>query len=86
LNEFEFALFKDQAKYIRIFTPTNEFIKANYNTFNYSLALNPRQAINLSKAKGLTKFISKINLQSSLQIQKKEISDGNIQLNPLFLP
>ncbi len=84
LNEFELALFRDQAKYIRIFTPTNDFIKANYNTFNYSLALNPRQVINLSKAKGLTKFISKINLQSSLQIQKKEISDGNIQLNPFI--
>ena len=45
LNEFELAAFPDQAKFIRIFTPTNEFVKANYNTFNYSLTLNPRAAM-----------------------------------------
>jgi hypothetical protein len=82
LNEFEVALFRDQAKYIRIFTPTNEFVKANYNTFNYSFSLNPRAAIDLTKARGFTKFISRVNLQSSLQTSKKEISRGNLQLNP----
>lgn len=82
LNEFEVAVFSDQKKYIRIFTPTNEFVKANYNTFNYSVALNPRAVINLSTARGLTKLASRINLQSSLQINKKELSRGNIQLNP----
>ena len=46
LNEFELAAFPDQAKFLRIFTPTNEFIKANYITFNYSLNLNPRSLLN----------------------------------------
>lgn len=86
LNEFEVALFQDQAKYIRIFTPTNEFIKANYNTFNYSIAFNPRAVINVSSAKGLPKFFSKINIQSSLQINKKELAKGVVQFNPFARP
>ncbi|HYE54527.1 MAG TPA: hypothetical protein VD996_06775 [Chitinophagaceae bacterium] len=82
LNEFEIAVFQDQAKYIRIFTPTNEFIKANYNTFNYSVGLNPRAYINLATAGSFAKFIAKFNLQSSLQISKKEISTGIVEFNP----
>ncbi len=86
LNEFEIALFQDQAKYIRIFTPTNQFVKANYNTFNYSIALNPRSVIDVTKAKSLSKFISKINLQSALQINKKEEAKGLVQFDPFKSP
>ena len=86
LNEFEVALFQDQAKYIRIFTPTNEFIKANYNTFNYSLAVNPRSAIDVTKAKAVSRLLSKINLQSALQINKKEAAKGIVQFNPFRSP
>jgi len=82
LNEFELALFPDQAKFIRIFTPTNEFVKANYTSFNYSVSLNPRAVINLTEAPKLSKFIARINLQSSLQISKKENADGSIEFNP----
>jgi hypothetical protein len=84
LNEFEIAQFQDQGEYIRIFTPSNEFIKANYNTFNYSFNLNPRAAIDVYKAKGIEKLLAKMNLQSSLQIIKKEIAHGLIQLNPFI--
>ena len=86
LNEFEVALFQDQAKYIRIFTPTNEFVKANYNTFNYSVSFNPRAIVNTSSAKGLPLFFSKVNLQSSLQINKKELAKGIVQFNPFARP
>jgi len=68
------------------FTPTNEFIKANYNTFNYSVNINPRAAINTRTAGSAEKFISKINLQSSLQIAKKEIAGSIVQLNPFKTP
>ncbi len=86
LNEFEVALFQDQAKYIRIFTPTNEFIKANYNTFNYSININPRAVINSRSASNTKKFIARLNLQSSLQIAKKELAGSIVQLNPFKTP
>ncbi|MEP6746483.1 MAG: hypothetical protein ABJB86_02085 [Bacteroidota bacterium] len=86
LNEFELAQFQDQAKYIKIFTPSNEFIKANYNTFNYSININPRAVIDARKSHGIKQFVGRLNFQSSLQIAKKEIASGIVQLNPFKLP
>jgi hypothetical protein len=86
LNEFEVALFQDQAKYIRVYTPTNDFVKANYNTLNYSVSFNPRAAIDLANARKMAKFFSRINLQSSLQINKKEMARGLVQFDPFKSP
>lgn len=82
LNEFEISLFQDQAKFIRLFTPTNEFVKANYTTFNYSLRLNPRAVLNSTDLKGMKKFISRINIQTSLQVTKKSIAKGETEFSP----
>lgn len=78
LNEFEIALFQDQAKYIRVYTPTNEYIKASYTQFNYSISLNPRALAGVNRKNLLTRF----NFQSSLQTGKKQLSTGNPQFNP----
>jgi hypothetical protein len=85
LNEFELSQFHDQAKYIRIFTPTNEFIKANYLQFNYSIVINPRSMIDAAKANGFQKFLARLYLQSALQVYKKE-SSGKLQFNPFAVP
>ena len=82
LNEFEIALYPDQAKYIRIFTPTNQFVKANYTQFNYSLTLNPRALSAKIKNKKIGAFITRFTLQSSLQTGKKVLSNGAPQVNP----
>lgn len=82
LNEFELAAFPDQAKFIRIFTPTNDFIKANYITFNYSFTINPRSVYNAQNIKGIGNIISRLNFQTSLQINKKSLSTGSFEFNP----
>ena len=81
LNEFEVAIFPDQAKYIRIFTPTNRFVKATYNTFNYNLGINPR-AIWMREKSGWKAWAAKFNLQTALQTNRKQVNDGNFQFNP----
>jgi hypothetical protein len=82
LNEFELAAFPDQAKFIRILTPTNEFIKANYVTLNYSFNINPRAILNSADLKGFKKLISRFNLLTSMQISKKSVAQGSFEFNP----
>ncbi len=82
LNEFEVAIYPDQRKFIRVFTPTNEFIKANYITFNYRFDISPRALLNKPDLKGLRKLVSKINLLTSFQTTKKSVAKGSFEFNP----
>jgi hypothetical protein len=82
LNEFELAAFQDQAKFIRILTPTNQFIKANYVTLNYSFNISPRAILNSGDLKGFAKFISRFNILTSFQTNKKSVAKGSFEFNP----
>jgi hypothetical protein len=82
LNEFEEALYPDQRKYIRIFTPGNEYVKANYLQFNYAVDLDPKVFLKNKNDKGLRKVLSKVNTNSSLQLSKKNISVNDFSFNP----
>ena len=53
LNEFEIAAFQDQANYIKVYTPTNDYIKTYSNLFSEVLNINP--AMIWSNEKGLKK-------------------------------
>jgi hypothetical protein len=81
LNEFETALFPDQARFVRIFVPTNQFVKANYSTLNYSFNLNPK-AIMRDNATGFRNFLSRVSWLTSMQKTKKSVSKSNFQLDP----
>jgi len=79
LNEFVIALFADQAKYIRVYTPSSQYVKANYTQLNYSITLSPRSLIKNSANKN---FIGRFNLQSAMQTFKKAISSGKLLFSP----
>ena len=84
LNEFEVALFQDQAKFIRVFIPTNQFTKANYIALNYSFSINPRAVLKGAELKGIKDFISRFSLQTSMQKNRKSLSDGDFDYSDLF--
>lgn len=78
LNEFEPAQFPDQARWIRIFIPTNDYIKANYTTLNYSFQFTPRNLFGNEKGR----FIKRFTWQTALQKTKKGIAKGDVDFNP----
>lgn len=85
ISEFVPAQFQDQAQYIRVYTPTNEYIKANYNTFNYSIAVNPRMLVT-PKSKAMTRFLGRFMYQSSLQLTQKQQASGLVEYDPFKAP
>lgn len=81
INEFEVAAFPDQAKYIKLFLPTNEFIKSNQIELNQTLRLQAPSSWN-SKAKW-KQFLTRFNTISLLKIDRK-MTDNRFQavINP----
>jgi len=80
LEEFEIAVFADQAKYIRVFLPNQVFVKTHQNRFSQSLTLNPAQWQNEN---GLKKALSHFYNQTSFLVDRKIKREfDNFDLNP----
>lgn len=69
LNEFETAAYSDQATYIRVFTPSNRYVKTYTNQFSQSLMLQPERVF--SGKKGFLKFLSHFSNQTQFRIARK---------------
>ena len=69
LNEFEIAQYVDQASYIRVFTPSNEYVKTYSNEFNQSVFWKPERL--WASKKGALKLVSHFSDQLSIRIKTK---------------
>lgn len=84
IDEFDIAVFQDQANYIRVYTPTNEMIKTFSTQFNQVLNLRPIKAWN--NEHGLKKFITKFSDQFAYRINRKTTYDDFMKnINPFYL-
>lgn len=83
LNEFELANFGYEADYLRIFVPSNQYVRTFNNQFSTSLDLRP--AVLWADAKGFKKFIGKFSDLASLRVDRKTgSSDLGEALNPFL--
>lgn len=82
VNEFEIAQFADQQRYIRIYTPTNQYVKVLQNQFSMSLSIRPSSLFRSPKS-ALTKFANRWISQTAMRLDNK-ISDNkdNKNYNP----
>lgn len=81
LNEFEVAQYIDQAGYIRVFTPSSEYVKTFSNEFNQGFFLKPEKI--WSNKKGVLKVFSYLSDQARVRINRKT---NNFQSNEVFNP
>jgi hypothetical protein len=82
LNEFEISQFVDQANFIRVFTPSNEYVKTYSNELNQSIYLRPQRLWG-KKKKGVLKFVSRFSDQARVRIKRKT---NNFNTNEAFNP
>jgi hypothetical protein len=81
LDEFEIAAFSDQANYIKVFLPSNEYVKSRTNLFGQVLSITP--AAYLKQTNSIRKIISKFSNTTSYRIDNKTIDEDFKQsLNP----
>jgi hypothetical protein len=82
LNEFERALFPDQRKYIRIFTPSNDIVSAQFVQLNYRMDVTPSRLFENQK-NSFNKWLSKIQFSSSLQLNRRALAGKNFIIHPI---
>jgi hypothetical protein len=77
LNEFEIAQFADQALYIRVYTPTNQYVKVLHDQFSFSLNVRPSVFLKDTSNKAMA-FLSRFASQSVYRVDKKSNDNGHL--------
>lgn len=86
-NEFEVALYPDQKKFIKVYTPTNEYIRINYLNLNFSLQLEPERLWRIKPSTGIRSFLSRFSSQTALQVSNRLLAaEGLNAYNPFLKP
>lgn len=81
LDEFEVAPQPDLARYVRVFLPTNDYIRTNLNKFSEILNLNA--PFGWQNTRGIKKVLSRFSILANYQLDRKTLLIGNTnQLNP----
>lgn len=84
LNEFEVATFPGTANYIKVFTPTNEYIKVYRNQFSQQLMIKP--AALWAAGTGVRKFIARFANQTTYRADRKSTEGDYLKAYNPFLP
>jgi len=69
LSEFEIAIFSDQANYIKVFTPNNNYMKVYNFQLNQNINIDPKKIFNQKKLLG--KVLKHFYNQLAVNTQKK---------------
>lgn len=84
LNEFEIAQFQDQARYIRIYVPTNTYLKVLQNQLSLSFNFKPAAVLSTKKSKVAT-FVSRFSTQTNFRVDNRTADDGRLySFNPFI--
>lgn len=84
INEFELAVYKDQGKYVKVYLPTNEYIKSNTNEFNQTFRI--QAPMSWQSGGRIKRFLNRFNTITSYKADRR-ITDNSLLtiINPFKL-
>ena len=83
LDEFEIAQYPDQANFIRVFVPTDNFIRTYSTVFSHTVNIDP--ARKWRESEGWRKFASRFSNRLVYRIDKKNQGGATLEnFNPFF--
>jgi hypothetical protein len=83
LGEFEITQFTDQKNYIRVFIPTNDYVRTYSNQFSQTLFIKPERI--WRNKKGMKKFIARLSNQTIYKLTRKtNYEKGANAFNPFI--